>query len=465
MNRSDLPRRNVLKGLTLGAGSTLLSPVLGQLAAHAAGSPAAARKRFVFVVQSNGLDPSHLEPVALQRPKRDSHGRMKNDRLEEFDLTYYELPDPIAALAPFKHRMSILMGLSARIAEGGTGGHSTNHGCLGCYPGNNGPMSPTIDVALGTASPGVVRHVGLGILDKPQQTMNYQISAAGPGKAAQIQCSPELAYRGLFGSVADGMSRQAFDRRTNLLDFMSDDIRRSRNALVGEERAKLDQYLEAFETLRARQSDIDALESSLRKHRPQLEAKFAKPTETNRLEAQFAIGTAALISGLTNVVTIASGGGGQNYISFPELGVPIGGHEYGHGRGINGLTAPECFAKVRQYHAGLIADMAAKLDAVAEGDGTMLDNTVIVYLSDSGEGHHPRLYDWPIVVLGDLGGRLKTRGRFLQFPTYGSAGHRTTANFFLTLLHAAGDRRETFGVADPGLKDFDVRGPLVELSS
>lgn len=459
----SITRRDVLRGVTLGTGTALLTPVLAQLAAHAAGNTAAVRKRFVFVVQSNGLHPEHLVPVGVVRDKTDDKGRMKNDRLEEVNLSDHELPDPIAALTPFKNRLSVIHGLSGRIAEGGSGGHSTNHGCLGCYPGNKGPMMPTIDVELGRASPGVIQHVGLGILDKLDQTMNYQISAAGSGKAVPIQCSPELAFKGLFGSVADGSSRQAFDRRTNLLDFMADDVRRSRNALAGEERAKLDQYLEAFETLRNRQGEIDGLEAALRTHRPGLDEKFAKPTETNRLEAQFAIAAASLITGLTNVVTITSGGGGQNYISFPELGIPIGGHEYGHGRGINGKTAAECFLAVRKYHTGLIADLAKKLDSVREGDGTMLDNTVIVYLSDSGEGHHPRLYDWPIVVLGDLGRKLKTRGRYLQFPTYGSANHRTTASFYLTLLHAVGDRRESFGVADPGLKDLDQKGPLTEL--
>lgn len=455
-------RRDILRGTALGAGTALMTPILSQLAAHAAGDSNAVRKRFVFIVQSNGLHPQHVLPTSIERPVRDK-GIPKNTSLVEHDLQSLTLPEPIAGFEPFKNRMSILLGLSGRIAEGGTGGHSTNHGCLGCYPGSKGPLTPTIDVALGTASPGVMRHVGLGILNRLEQTMNYQISAAGPGKAVPIQCSPELAYRGLFGSVVEGAGKQAFDRRTNLLDFMTDDVRRSRNVLAGEERAKLDQYLEAFEVLRDRQAEIEGLQAALRSQRPQLDEKFAKPTETNRLESQFAIGTAALIAGLTNVVTIASGGGGQNYISFPELGVPIDGHEYGHGRGINGLTAAECFVAVRKYHVGLIADMAHKLQAVREGDGTMLDNTLIVYLSDSGDSHHPGLYDWPVIVLGNVGDKLKTAGRLLQWPGYGANGHRTIANLYLSLLETVGDRRDTFGFADPGLKDLDQRGPLGEL--
>ena len=458
---SLLTRRSALKGLTLGAGATLLGPVLMQLAAHAAGAASAVRQRFVFVVQSNGINPNHLIPVGMAT-RRDKE-LSKNDRTEETPLAGRELPVPIAPLAPFQDRLTILQGLSGRNAEGGTGGHSTNHGALGCFPGSQGPMAQTIDCALGDASPGIIRHVGLGILSKAESTLNYQISASAPGKSAPIQCSPEQAFRSLFGSVTGGANRAAFDRRTNLLDFMADDVRRARGALAGEERAKLDDYLQAFESLHARQAKIDSIQEALRTNAPQLDAKLGKPTETNRLEAQFEIGAAALIAGLTNVVTLASGGGGQQYIAFNELGIPIDGHEYGHGKGVNGLTADECFVKVRQYHCGLIAGLAAKLQSVREGNGTMLDNTLIIYLSDSGEAHHPNLKEWPVVLLGGLAGRLKSGGRYLQFPTYQTAQHRTLANLYLTLLHAAGKPRDRFGLPDAGLRDLDTRGLLPEL--
>lgn len=61
-----------------------------------------------------------------------------------------------------------------------------------------------------------------------------------------------------------------------------------------------------------------------------------------------------------------------------------------------------------------------------------------------------------------LGGRLKTAGRFLQFPGYSKAGHRTIANFFQALLHAVGDKRKTCGEPDQELRDVDTPGPLAE---
>lgn len=71
-------------------------------------------------------------------------------------------------------------------------------------------------------------------------------------------------------------------------------------------------------------------------------------------------------------------GGHQNYLAFPDIGVPIDGHAVGHGQSANGMTPDQIHVKVRQFHCKLIADMAAKLDAVREGDGTMLDRTLIV---------------------------------------------------------------------------------------
>lgn len=449
-------RRRFLKGVSLGASAVVMQPVLQRLQAHAAGDSQTAQKRVVFIVESNGLFPHHVQPKTLERPK---HG---SDRLIDESLAEHELPDAIAPLEAFKDRLTILQGLSGRISEGGTGGHSTNYGALGCYPGSKGPMAQTIDAALADAFPSVIPHIGLGLHNRTEIGVHYSLSATAAGKPLPIYCKPELAYEALFGSVAEGNARQAFDLKTNLLDYMADDVRAVRRAVAGPERAKLDSYLEAYESLRDRQVKIDAIGDKLRKHDPRLD-KFKSPVETDRLEAQFDLAAASLIAGLTNVVTLTSGGGGQHYITYTGLGVPIDGHAIGHGKGVDGKTPEECRVIIRQFHAKLIARLAAKLMAVPEGDGTVLDNTLIVYLSDSGESHHPNLREWPVVLLGNLGGSVKAGGRLLEYPKYQAQGHRTIGNLYLSLLHAAGKRHTSFGAKDPGLKDLDVSGPLAEL--
>ncbi len=448
----ETTRRALLKQVALGAGATLLHPILTQLAARAAGD-ARVRKRVVFVMQSNGMNPAHLLPSGVQRPR---NGRPQNATLEEVSLQGRTLHAALEPLTSFRERLALVQGLSGRI---GLSDHSTNQGALGCYPGK-GPFGQTIDSALGEALPGVFPHVALGYAQN--ESMNYAYCASGPGKAVPIVCSPDLAYRSLFGSVAEGAGRKAFDRKTDLLDFMADDVKRSRAALAAEEREKFDAYLRSFESLRDRQRDLIAKAGELKRHAPKLGDKLTTSTSSLILEAQFEIAAAALLAGLTNVVTLTSGGGGQRFGNFPEFGIPDL-HHIGHGGSYGEKNYEQCFVELRRFHTRLIAGLAKKLDAFQEGDGTMLDHTVIVYLSDSGDGHHPSLYEWPVVLLGNLGGKLKTGGRYLQLPGYGQKKHRTMANLYCTLLHAVGKPRDRFGVADPGLKDVDQTGPISDL--
>ena len=177
----------------------------------------------------------------------------------------------------------------------------------------------------------------------------------------------------------------------------------------------------------------------------------------------FDIGAAALICGLTNVLTISSAAGIRDFdICFTGLGLQKGKHHTGHGGSQNGMSWSEIYDMIRRYHFELIAGLVRKLEAMPEGDGTMMDNTVIVYLSDAAEAHHSRCWEWPMVMIGNIAGQLKT-GRYVDFPGYGQSGHRTTANLFVTLLQLAGSSRSSFGQADPGLLDFDQHGPIDEL--
>ncbi|MCE9534513.1 MAG: hypothetical protein K8T89_25835, partial [Planctomycetes bacterium] len=145
------------------------------------------------------------------------------------------------------------------------------------------------------------------------------------------------------------------------------------------------------------------------------------------------------------------------------LGIDLDKHSIGHGGSFNGKTWYDLSNIIRRFHIEQMARLAKKLEAIPEGSGTMLDNTCIVYMSDSAEQHHSRCAEWPMVILGNLGGKLKTAGRYIEYPAYARPGNKTIANLYCTFLHAAGKPRDTFGVADPGLKDFDQKGPLQDL--
>ncbi len=451
-------RRDLLKGVTLGSGATLLAPVLSQVQARADGRPAP--KRFVFVLEGNGCQPEQVQPTTIER-KRNSYNQNNFDALQDVKLADHTLPAALEPLAAFKDRMTIVQGLSGRVCGGG---HSNNYGALGVYSGKAGAFDETIDAALAKALPGVFPHVGVGISDRPTDAIVYNVSAWGPQKKLPIQCRPDLAYNTLFGSVAGGDGRKAFDARTNLLDFLADDVKRVEGRLAGDEREKLQQHLAAYEAMGRRQRKLTDIETALRAAAPPVTDKFRSEVETDRLEANFDVAAAALIGGLTNVATIASGCGDPFFsVRFKGLGITLDKHSIGHGGGFNGRTAAELSTAIRRFHIELVARLAAKLQAVKEGDGTMLDNTLIVYLSDSAESHHSRCWDWPMVLVGGLGGKLRAGGRYLAYPKYGAKGHRTIANMYTTFLAAAGVNRDHFGQPDPGLRDLDQKGPLAEL--
>ena len=458
-------RRDALKGLSLGAGTLVLSPILSRLEAHAAGT-ATMPKRFVFVVESNGVRPEQISPVGIERKPRDQRPGGPTEFVD-LPLADKDLQFSLEPLKPWKDRLTIVEGLSGRVCGGG---HSNNFMALGAFGGGRGNggesmavLDETIDGALAKTLPGIFPHLGLGMSKRLENNVIYNISALEKDRPLPTICKPDQAYAALFGSVANGAAKEEFAARNNLLDFLRRDIKKVQGELVGQEREQFDAYLESFETLRNRQSRLNEIEHTLREKGPTPTDKYTSEVETDRLDAQFDIGAAALICGLTNVLTLSSAAGIRDFdVTFNGLGINLDKHSIGHGKSFKDKKWDELYNIIRRYHMDLIAGLVRKLQAVPEGDGTMLDNTVIVYLSDGAEAHHSRCWEWPMLVIGNMGGKLKT-GRYVDYPGYGHKGHRTTANMYVTLLQLAGSQRTSFGTPDPNLKDLDQHGPLEEL--
>ena len=458
-------RREILQGVSFGAGGFLLAPLVGRLQAEAAGSAGngSPPMRFVFVVEGNGLPWQQIQPKGIERKRIPTDSAVgSRTQLVDRPLAGLGLPPALEPVAPHADRLTVIQGLSGKM---NTGGHSNDFGALGAYNARGGAVAgETIDWALGRRLGGVFPHVCLGIVDKPAETVVFNCSAAGRGKALPTQCRPDLAYKTLFGSVAGGDARKGFDTQKNLLDHMVADVKRAEAALAGPEREKLQTYLHAFENMRARHGKLVELEAVLRRNAPPVTDKYKSDVETDRLDAHFDIAFGALAAGLTNCVTLASGVGNPYFsVTFDGLGIQVGKHTIGHGGGIDGKTAVELSTAIRKFHFELIARLIGKLKTVKEGDGTMWDNTLIVYLSDSAEAHHSRCWEWPFVLLGNLGGRIKA-GRYLELPGHGAKGHKHIGNLYTTFLHAAGHKIDSFGQPDPLLgRDVDQRGPVGEL--
>ena len=472
-------RRHFLESTALGSGAALFSPFLASVSAHAAGAESALPKRFVFIVKASGIDPYNLVPAGLPgqpTPEKPSVAakvsyQRDRDQLVQASLADHALPDIFKPLEAFKDKLTILQGLSGNNFKGN---HTAGYGALSCHNSELTPIAPTVDALLGLKhSTGPYPVFGMatngslrGQASVPDDAYVFpNLTALKAGQGVAFQASPTKAFNELFGSavMAPEALKKELTLNRRLMDFLKDDAKRISNRLAQEDRERFDGYIETFDALRVRDERKTALKDRIKKSAPEYVAdKFTSMQHMDRMEAQFELGAAALVAGLTNVVTLRPDTLGTLYqdLGFQTLGL----HAIGHGAVLpSGMNSYQMRKKVDAYHMGLVAKMAQTFENIPEGDGTMLDNTLIVYLSCAGGKHHGGNTDWPAVLLGGCGGKLKM-GQYLQYPSYKKAGHKTLGNLYLSLLGAGGVRSgEHFGQLDPALKDLDLKGPLGEL--
>lgn len=458
-------RRQLLQSIPLGTGSFLLNNMVSRIRAADKELP----KRFVFVVRANGLRSWGLAPKGLEKFGENRHNQ---EKYFEASLAKHELHETLRALDPVKEYVNIINGLSGRAAAV-SDPHGANFGTLGVYRSDNGapPAAETIDGTFAKAMPGVFPHLGFKMGGANEQIAHPKVSATGKGKPLPFYCSPMLAYKELFGSLANNDKMKAASALdSHLLDFMVNDVKRTQKGLNSEEKAKLEHYLEGLEALRDRQVKLAKLDDSVRHHIPSITDKYTSPVETHRLEAHFDLAAASLIAGLTNVITFDADNLGSHYsgLGLGEKSLHGIGHladDYKEGRDTNfadGTDGAEARNIVRKYQIDLIAGLAKKLKAVPEGDGNMLDNTLIVFLSDSGQQHHANYQNFPMVLVGNVAKKMKTN-RYLHYPHYGQKGNRTIGSLYTSLLDMVGFPQEGYGQIDLQLPTQSQKEPLTEL--
>ena len=151
------------------------------------------------------------------------------------------------------------------------------------------------------------------------------------------------------------------------------------------------------------------------------------------MKLMFDLQVAAFQADLTRVVTFMMGREGSLQ-SYPEIGVPDSHHPLTHHRGQADLV--ERVTKINVFHVELFAHLVARLAAIPDGDGTLLDRVAIVYGSGLADGDRHTHEDLPVLVVGGGLGN----GRHLACPA-----ETPMTNLFLTLLDRMGVRQETLG--------------------
>jgi hypothetical protein len=470
-----MKRRQFLAMLGSSVGASLISPY--------AMSTTLAPKRFVFVVEGNGLDPIGLISTqtlaAIQSESTDSlDGRRSFSSLyghagpivETGDLGTAPCLSPLLSTAgsqlDLTTRSSVTLGLSSKITGGG---HVTYFGGLSSTRSSSSrPAGPTIDAVLGAISdvdeamPFDVLRVGV---DAGTEALRNTVCAYSTGRPAPVVVDPIQAYNSVFGSVAGPAGAAAFRRRGELLEHAWEaslgSLARTTNSNA---RRKLTAYRDSLDTLRSRQSQLQQMAPVLELVAPEDPATnplYASQDSLLRLQSQFELVTAALIGGLTRVAVITAGAGGKFDMAYPSLVPELTRHDLHHLAGGDLSLVPHIHAVTRR-HVELIADMARTLALVSEGDGTMLDNTVIVFLSDNGERHHGEAIEYPVLMVGGQAMGLHNDGRTTVFPGVKHANNRQLSNFYNTLGYAAGMQLDDFGGEGPTRIAY---GPLAELYS
>jgi len=473
----ELKRRNFVRALGLGAAGSILAPVLQSAVASANGSVPC---RFVIFVEGNGLEPKavHTTPIANAVVGMSSMGGNRDYTHEapivvpDADLSSARALVSLAE-AGIVNKSALVLGLSNQDAGGG---HSSGHGALSCARQNGGiPQAMSIDHHLGQL-PAVRREAPFDVirLGMGGGRLNYGLCAFDKAKPAPVIHDPTLAFNTLFGSVASGAGQEMFRTRGELLDIGRDDTTKALAAFSGNsrERAKLEAYLTSLEEMVVRRQKLEAMGAQLQAVKPVEptdEPLYASTAPYDRLLVHTDMVAASLIGGLTNCAVVSCGGGNAWELTYPTLSALYPGGDLVRGHTVRHSAAGQDPAtgyhyllhEVSKRNIDEMARLARALNAVGEpnGNGTMLDHTVMLYMPDNGEKHHSGCEEWAALVIGGGALGFNTDGRSIVYPRIGREQHREVENLFCTLAHAAGDELQGFGTG----QNRYAEGPLAEL--
>jgi len=431
--RKRLSRRAVLRGL----GATVALPMLDAMTPAFAGSGPERPLRLAFAYVPNGVIQADWTPKAAGRE--------------------FELPRILRPLEPLREHVLVLSGLAHHNATAlgdGPGDHARAGACFltGVHPRKtagadiHGGLSA--DQIAAAAVGATTRLASLELGCEESRTIGNcdsgyscaytnSISWRSATTPMPPETSPRSAFERLFGaddvplSPAD-RARRARERRS-ILDVVGERTRALVGRLGPSDRRKMDEYLYA---VREVERQVERAEE-----RPELPPGVEKPagipaTFAEYVELMFDLQALAFQADITRVSTLMVGREGSLQ-SYPEIGVPDSHHPLTHHRGNPEFV--EKVTRINAFHLERFAHFLSRLEATSDGEGTLLDHSMVVYGSAIGDGDKHTHDDLPILLAGHAGGAF-TPGRHVVYPK-----GTPLANLYLTLLDRMGVRPDSIG--------------------
>lgn len=436
LTRTSLPRRTFLRGLGTAIALPMLDAMTPAIARGAASATPPTRLLFTYV--PNGVTMADWRPTGTGA---------------DFALSRILQP-----LAPFKDRMLVLSGLAhenGKALGDGPGDHA--RAAASYLTGVHPRKTAGADISNGVSVDQIAaQHIGrdtrfasleLGCDDSRTvgncdsgyscaytNTLSWR-SATAP---MPVETDPRLVFERLFGGADAGLDAATRARRLasrrSILDVVTARTRELQGTLGASDRRKVDEYLTAIREI---ERQIDAAEHDWTDIPAGVEKPSGVPVAyADYVKVMFDLQVLALQTDMTRVSTLMMGREGSMR-TYAEIGVPDPHHPLTHHR--NNAEWVSRVSQINVFHATLFADFLGKLAAVPEGDGSLLDHSLVVYGSGLSDGNRHTHEDLPVLVVGSGGGAFRT-GRHVEYP------HGTPmTNLFLTLLDRVGVRPDAVG--------------------
>ena len=369
----------------------------------------------------------------------------------------YEMPPTLTPLTPYRDQTIIFSGWDSTAAmplPGSSGGDHSRTSCA--LTGVNPKKTGGADIYGGTSidqmlaqtygRDSLLPSLPMGIEDPGSNTgicgwgyscaYSNSVSWSAPNKPLPQEINPQVVFERLFGDGATAAERVARKQENgSILDNITRKVAKLQSQLPGEDKARLSSYLEDVREIE-RRLQLAAKASS---DTPSLDVPFGIPESFDDhirfMYDLLAIGWQADITRYATLMYARD----VSLRSYPESGVDTVNHSCSH-HGEDTKRRLD-YGKMNRYHVQTMTYFLRKLKATPEGDGNLLDNSLILWTSNMGNGNQHNHNNVGHVMIGGAGGALKDKnGQHLKAPEPTPA-----ANILLSTLHLFGIEKDSIG--------------------